>query len=215
MLQTALPLLAGILSITTPAPYVPVTMSGSPQSMQRQHMIAVESGYDFLRTPREVREALEAGDLVRLSGGEHYAVKHPSDAVTRPEVVHFLERFSVEYRARCRDRLVVTSLTRPLSRQPRNAHPLSVHPAGIAVDLRVPPVRCRKWFESALLEMEAQGILDVTRERRPAHYHLALFPGPYLAHVGMREPAVPEKLPSPPPTAAAPVTLQTTLNQQD
>lgn len=206
MLQSTASLLAGILAITAPAPYVPVTLSGSPQSMERQHAVAVESGYRFLRTPRELREALESGELVRLEEDDALAVKHPRDAGTRAEVAHFLRRLSAEYRAACGDRLVVTSLTRPLTRQPRNAHRLSVHPAGMAIDLRVPrDSRCRRWLEASLLDLEGQGVLDVTRERRPAHYHVALFPELYLAHVGLRDPAPPSVVP-PPPTAPAPRT---------
>src|SRR5690606_12122802 len=76
--------------------------------------------------------------------------------------------------------------TRPLTRQPRNAHRLSVHPAGMAMDLRVPRTsRCRRWLEKALLDLEERQLLDVTRERSPAHYHVALFPDRYLAYVGL------------------------------
>lgn len=194
MLQASLSLLAGMMAITGTAPDVPVTLAGSPQSMERQHAVAVLSGFEFVRSPRDLSAALESGELVRVRGGEAFALKHPGQ-VTRPEVVHFLERFAAEFRAGCGDRLVVTSLTRPLSRQPRNAHPLSVHPAGMAMDLRVPrSARCRRWLEKSLLELERQGVLDVTRERRPAHYHVALFPEPYLAHLGYREVSLPARL---------------------
>ncbi len=207
MLQTTASLLAGFLAITAPAPAVPVTLSGSPQSMERQNAVAIENGYDFLRTPRDVREALEAGTLVRLTENENLTLKYSDEGVTRPEVVHFLHRFAAEYHAACGVPLVVTSLTRPVSRQPRNAHRLSVHPAGMAMDLRVPQgASCRRWFEGALLDLEERGVLDVTRERRPAHYHVALFAGPYLAYLGLREPSRPDLIPLPPPAAPAPLT---------
>lgn len=206
MLQSTASLLAGILAFTAPAPDVPVTLSGSPQSMERQHAVAVESGYRFLRTPRDLLAALESGELVRAEGDGNFVLKHPRDAVTRAEVVHFLRRFSARYREACGDPLVVTSLTRPLTRQPRNAHRLSVHPAGMAIDLRVPRnARCRRWFEAELLDLESRGVLDVTRERRPAHYHVALFPESYLAHVGLREPAPPTVVPLPTPSPSAPL----------
>ncbi len=70
----------------------------------------------------------------------------------------------------------MTSLTRPEAKQPKNAHKLSVHPAGMAVDLRVPADgQARAFIERSLLEMERAGVLDVTRERSPAHYHIAVF----------------------------------------
>ncbi len=42
---------------------------------------------------------------------------------------------------------------------------------------------CRSWLENTLLALERQGLLDVTRERWPPHYHAALFPVSYMAHV--------------------------------
>jgi Family of unknown function (DUF5715) len=168
---------------------VPVSLAGSAESMERQHRVAVESGYAFLRRPADLRQAVQAGDLVPVAQSEALALKYPRESVTRAEVRHFLGGFAREMRAACGQRLVVTSLTRPVTRQPRNAHPLSVHPAGMAMDLRVPSTRrCRTWLESSLLDLERRGVLDVTREYAPAHYHVALFPDRYLAHVGLDGP---------------------------
>lgn len=165
---------------------VPVSLVGSAESMERQHQVAVEGRYEFLRRPADIGRAIDGGVLVRMESSEALALKYPREAVARPEVKHFLERFARDMREGCGERLVVTSLTRPLTRQPRNAHRLSVHPAGMAMDLRVPRrSACRKWLERALLELEEGGVLDVTRERSPAHYHVALFPEPYLAYVGL------------------------------
>jgi LysM repeat protein len=38
-------------------------------------------------------------------------------------------------------------------------------------------------MESTLLYLEAAGVLEATRERRPSHYHVAVFPEPYAAYV--------------------------------
>jgi hypothetical protein len=96
----------------------------------------------------------------------------------------FLERLGNQYRDSCGEPLVVTSLVRPTSEQPRNSHPLSVHPAGMAADLRISARQnCRAWLESTLLALEARELLDVTRERNPPHYHIALFPDRYLAYI--------------------------------
>ena len=188
---------------------VPVSLSGSAASMERQHRVAEEKGYEFLRRPADVRRAVEAGELVPMAQTEALALKYPRDSFTRPELKHFLARFAAERNEGCGQRLVVTSLTRPLTRQPRNAHRLSVHPAGMAMDLRVPSTaRCRRWLEASLLDLERDGILDVTRESSPAHYHVALFPDPYLAHVGLDGPrrvqvAVEETTPALQPTLPA------------
>ena len=53
----------------------------------------------------------------------------------------------------------------------------------MAIDLRRPGGRCRAWLERVLLSLEAQGVLEATAERRPPHYHVAVFPKPYAAYV--------------------------------
>jgi hypothetical protein len=189
MIQASLSLLLWWF-LATPAPRdVPVSLAGSAESMERQHRVAKESGYEFLRRPADVSRAVNGGDLVPVAASEALALKYPRESVARPEVRHFLESFAGEMNVSCGEQLVVTSLTRPVTRQPRNAHRLSVHPAGMAIDLRVPrSSRCRKWLESSLLELERGEVLDVTREWSPAHYHVALFPNRYLAHIGLDGP---------------------------
>ena len=54
----------------------------------------------------------------------------------------------------------------------------------VAIDLRRSWSRtCRGWLEANLLHLESQGVLEATRERTPPHYHVVLFPGPYLDHL--------------------------------
>lgn len=164
---------------------VPVTLKGSPASIERQHALAVAAGYPFVVDGKEIGELVEAEALVELTGNRDYALHEGvSSVVARPEMRLFIERLAAQYRKATGERLVVTSLTRPKSKQPRNSHPLSVHPAGIAVDLRISQhPGAREWLESALLALEERGVLDVTRERMPPHYHVALFPEAYAAHV--------------------------------
>jgi hypothetical protein len=164
---------------------VPVSLRGSAAAMVRQHTVALTAGYPFVRTPAEMA-ALEAdGELVRLYGNDDYGFREGvRSMVGRPELALFVERLARDYRAACGEKLIVTSMTRPLSRQPRNAHRLSVHPAGIAVDLRVSrSARCRGWLEDTFLAMEEDGLLDGIRERSPPHYHVAVFPEAYMAYV--------------------------------
>jgi hypothetical protein len=191
---------------------VPVSLRGSPQSMERQHRVAREHALTFARTPAQVRELEARGELVRLVPNEDFglleSLSHP---VSHPVTREFIERTAAGYRPACGERLVVTSLTRPSSRQPANAHPLSVHPTGIAVDLRISQrPRCRDWLERTLLGLEARGVLDVTREQRPPHYHVALFPGPYLAYLQSIEGA-PLREPTPLEALTAPAMLMTIL----
>lgn len=161
---------------------VEVTLSGSRGSMLRQNGIARAEAYSFLRTPAQVRAYVERGHLVPLPGSETYRViaGYP---FARPVVRAFIERLSANYMEACGEPLVVTSLTRPSTRQPRNASPLSVHPAGMAVDLRVSQrVSCRSWLMGELLQLEEAGVLDATLERNPPHFHVAVFPSPYSSY---------------------------------
>ncbi|HEY8470326.1 MAG TPA: DUF5715 family protein, partial [Longimicrobiales bacterium] len=134
-----------------------------------------------------------AGELVEVRGNADYDLSRVSYPYARPEVRTFLERLGRQYREATGAPLVVTSLARPTTRQPVNAHALSVHPAGMAVDLRVPrDPASRRWLEDALVGLERRGLVDVTRERRPPHYHVAIFPEAYRAYAEerMREEAV-------------------------
>lgn len=162
---------------------VPVTLRGSLPAMERQHGRALDLGFPFVRTPADMARLEAEGELVRLEGNDDYGFRDGVvSLVARPEMRAFVERLSAAYRTACDEKLIVTSLTRPTTRQPSNAHRLSVHPAGIAVDLRVSRrAECRDWLEDALLTMEEAALLDVTKERSPPHYHVALFPDAYMS----------------------------------
>lgn len=164
---------------------VDVTLRGSPNSMIRQNEVAKGLGYTFVETAADVEDFVERGDLIPIPGNEHYVVDDGvSYPVARPEIRLFIERLAKQYREGTGEKLVVTSLTRPSTEQPRNSHDLSVHPAGIAIDFRVSSsAASRAWLENVLLRLERQGLLDVTRERYPPHYHVALFPEAYRAYV--------------------------------
>jgi hypothetical protein len=179
-----------------------VTMRGSPASMERQYANAVEADFTFAETPAAVDELVTKGRLVRLTGGADYMLAKVSYPYTRPEVKTFVENLSAEYRKGCGEQLVVTSLTRPRTEQPGNAHKLSVHPAGMAVDFRISRnSKCQKWFEKALLAFEEKNLLDATRERNPPHYHVAVFTRAYASYAARQKPA---ERPSPSPTVLRP-----------
>jgi hypothetical protein len=160
------------------------TLRGSPASVERQYRVAQEHDFTFLRTSQQVRQFVDRGYLVHLPGNQNYALARVSHPYARPEVKLFVERLSAQYRAACGERLVVTSLTRPLNGQPPNASARSVHPTGMAIDLRVPQQpRCRSWLESTLLSLERRGVISATREHRPPHYHVSVFPRQYARYV--------------------------------
>lgn len=160
------------------------SLRGSRASVDRQNREARQHDFTVLRRPAQLERFVDAGLLVPLENDEHYRLHEVSFNVARPEVKLFVERLSAQYLAACDERLVVTSLTRPTSRQPANASRRSVHPTGMAVDLRTPATTaCRRWLESTLLTLERKHVLDATLERSPLHFHVAVFPDEYLAYV--------------------------------
>lgn len=146
--------------------------------MDLQNQQATLHGFTFARTSDDVQSLIDSGALVPVSGNQYFEVK---EGVTFPyarrEVRDFVANLGRHYYEACGERLVVTSLTRARNRQPRNASKRSVHPTGMAMDLRRSWDRgCRSWIEMALLTLEVNDVLDAMLESRPPHYHVALFP---------------------------------------
>jgi hypothetical protein len=191
--NAALSLLA--IATTCTAPLLEAqSLLGSHESLLRQNEEAREHDFTYLRTTEDVRSYIQQGLLVRLPGNADYelATEEVSFPYARPEVKTFIERLSEQYRAACGERLVVTSLTRPITRQPPNASVISVHPTGMAADLRRSDSSgCRQWLETVLLDLEGKGVIEATREQYPPHYHVAVFPNPYLQYLASGE-ALPE-----------------------
>jgi LysM repeat protein len=186
------------------------TLRGSSVAMQRQNDVAQQLDYSFLQTSAAVRRFVEAGLLQRVSENANLDLVGVSHPYARPAVKLFIERLAGQYKAACGQKLVVTSLTRPVLEQPRNASDLSVHPAGMAVDLRVSTrTSCRRWLEQTLLSLERQGVLEATREKRPPHYHVALFPTRYTNYVAQLDGPAAVRTVAASSTRATPVSAKT------
>lgn len=163
------------------------SLAGSKASMVRQSAVARQHDYSYLRTSSQVHDFARRGLLVRLSGNSNYRVADVSFPYARPQVKTFVERLGQQYRNACGERLVITSLTRPTTRQPRNASPLSVHPTGMALDLRRSGrPACRAFLEKTLLSLEGRDVLEATKENHPPHYHVSLFPEPYMRYLASK-----------------------------
>lgn len=173
-----------VAAVLLPSALGAQSLRGSRASMSRQFRVARQHDFTFLRTSSQVQRFVRAGYLVPVRSGRDFVLAGVSFPYARPEVRTFVRRLASQYRRACGERLVVTSLTRPRSRQPRNASRLSVHPTGMAVDIRRSNNRvCRAWIERVLLQLERTGVLEATRERRPPHYHVAVYPRPYARYV--------------------------------
>jgi hypothetical protein len=159
------------------------SLKGSEASVAKQYTRAVEHDFTFLKDARQIKKFVKLGLLVKLTGNKNYRlhrVKHP---YVRPGVKLFIERLSNQYRAACGERLVVTSAVRPTNGQPWNASKKSVHPTGMAVDFRTPAGTCQTWLIDTLLTLEARGVLEATREKRPPHLHVAVSTDKYCDYV--------------------------------
>jgi Ni/Co efflux regulator RcnB len=158
----------------------PNELRGSQASVQKMWDFAQTHGLTFYQTPKDVEKAIADGRLVALTGDSTYEVTRAVRyAYATPEARQFVLAFAPQYLAACGTPLTVTSAARPTNRQPRNSNPFSVHPTGIAVDLRRPPAgRCQTWLRQALAELELQGYVEATEERRPVHIHVAVLTEP-------------------------------------
>lgn len=204
-IRTPTALLAALLLLATaPVTLAAQSLRGSPASVDRIHRQALAHGLHFYETGAGIHRAVERGRFVRLAGNADYRVHNVSYPFVLPETHTFVTRLAAQYRAACGEQLVVTSALRPKSMRLSNSVDKSVHPTGMAVDLRRPTnPRCLGWLRTTLLAIEAGGAIEAVEERRPPHFHVAVFPRPYsghLARVGGRvnAPAVAQAAPSRP-----------------
>ena len=203
-------LLAGGATATLSRPALAGTLHGSRASMLHQHEVAVKLDYSFVRTPAQLEALVADSALQPVTPNSDLQLSGVSYPFTRPAVRDFVEWLAAAYHDAVGSPLIVTSLTRPTSLQPRNASPLSVHPAGMAVDLRIPTdTRALEWLEQKLLSLEQAGVVDVTREHSPPHLHVAVFPEQYAAFAAQHAPAIsasaPESAPPSPAIVPGPV----------
>lgn len=174
----AIALIAASL-IAFPEPGAAQSLRGSHASVSLVYRRAVRGGLDFYETKSDVKRAVVRGSLVRLNGNAHYRIANVGMPYVRPETKAFVLDLAARYHRACGAPLVITSATRPISRRLANSSELSVHPTGMAVDLRKPAGRCRTWLRRTLLAAERRGAIEATEERHPPHFHVAVLPARY------------------------------------
>src|SRR3954471_9866200 len=140
----------------------PAVLHGSKESVEKMYSFAVAHRMPFYLTPTNVDKAIADGRLVALTGDSTYELtRGVGFSYATREAKQFVLAFAPQYLAACGTPLMVTSAARPTSRQPRNSNPYSVHPTGIAIDLRRPPAgACQRWLRGALAELEDQGYVE-------------------------------------------------------
>ena len=158
----------------------PAVLHGSKESVEKMYSFAVSHRMPFYLTPTNVDKAIADGRLVALTGDSTYELtRGVGFSYSTREAKQFVLAFAPQYLAACGVPLTVTSAARPMSRQPHNANPHSVHPTGIAVDIRRPPPGpCLTWVRGALAELESRGVVEATEEHHPIHLHVAVLAQP-------------------------------------
>src|SRR5207302_7777956 len=106
------------------------------------------------------------GEYVPLRGGASFGLKGVAMPYVLPATRDFVVQLASKYRRACHAPMVVTSAIRPttLQRQLPNGVAKSVHPTGMAVDLRAPAGACRPWLRDELLAESRRGTVDATEE---------------------------------------------------
>lgn len=157
------------------APTGAQTLRGSRSSVKRAYDTAVARDLTFHESAATVQRAAREGTLVRLSGGGSYRLKSVALPYVLPATRVVLDELASAYRRACGDQIVVTSAVRLAGQRLRNGNAQSVHPSGLAFDLRSPHGECRKWIRKRLLALEREGRVDATEERFPAHFHVVVY----------------------------------------
>ncbi len=163
------------------------SLRGSPASVERIHRQAVNHGLTFFGSSSAIRDAHRRGELIRLEGNENYTLVNVSYPYVLPAAHTFVTRLAAQYRSACGEQMVVTSATRPTTMRLINSVAKSVHPTGMAIDLRRPRnSRCLSWMRSTLAALTATGVIEAVEERNPPHFHVAIFPTQYGRYVQAR-----------------------------
>ncbi|MDQ3556629.1 MAG: LysM peptidoglycan-binding domain-containing protein [Gemmatimonadota bacterium] len=162
-------------------------LRGSRTSVERIYGQAKSQGLTFHKSSASVRTATARGELVQLKPTANLTLHGVSYPYVLPATHTFVTRLSAQYRSACGERLVVTSATRPTYIRLANSVDKSVHPTGMAIDLRRPArASCQRWLRSTLIALNGTGTVETVEERNPPHFHVAVFPRQYLAYVGGR-----------------------------
>ncbi|MHB1264673.1 MAG: DUF5715 family protein [Gemmatimonadaceae bacterium] len=154
-------------------------LRGSRPKVQGTYFNAVARGVPFYDGMDEARAAIAGGKFVPLYGNQFYATHRMTLAYAAPHARTFVETLAPQFVEHCDEMMVVTSALRPKERSPRNGSPWTVHPTGIAVDIRKPRNRaCWSWLRQRLLDYQAEGVVDATEEFHPPHFHIAVKKAP-------------------------------------
>ena len=156
------------------------SLRGSHAAVDRAYDAAVSAGAPFVHSESELERRAADGEYVALARSTPtYQLKGVSSAFVRPATRDWVVGFAADYAKQCGEPLTVTSALRPTTIHLRNSVQKSVHPTGMAVDLRASRNGgCRQWMRETLLDRERDGTIDATEEHRPPHFHVVVLRKP-------------------------------------
>jgi hypothetical protein len=139
-------------------------VGGQVSSSEQQFRYAAERQIPFMATEAEYQSRVSTGYFVRLESP--FMDVHARRPYALASTVAFMTEMSEAYYSFGCGRLTVKDALRLSAERPSNGSVYSVHPSGMAVDLRVRDIgeACENWMNSYLLEKEAEGRVDATRE---------------------------------------------------
>lgn len=151
-------------------------IGGEITTSERQFLYAESNRLPFVSSESEYRQLSRNGFFVRLG---HSDITVPARRpYVLPSTAEFVYATATAYRAAGCGRLAVTGAGRLTTERPVNGSLHSVHPTGMAVDIRVRGVSsvCEEWLNAHFTTAEANGVIDATREHLPPHFHVVVVP---------------------------------------
>ncbi len=180
--------------------------------LDREVVAAAQFNLTRITDQNQLRDFIGAGILVKVPArgagfvlddriGGHASANGNLYRSARPYTERFLTRLGAQFVARFHGRhFVVTSLARTCAYQERlrrsnhNAAPCekTSHTTGATLDLRWSDLtgRERRWIEGVLTSLEAQGLIQATKEHFQMVYHVMVYP-PYRSYHPM-PPSLPQ-----------------------
>ena len=149
-------------------------VGGCQTTSEQQHHYAQKMQLPLMTTEAQYKERIASGYYVPFEGPYlHILAKRP---YALPSTVAFINEMAKEYQTTGCGKLIVRGALRLTTERPPNGSIHSVHPAGMAVDIRtnhIPPV-CAEWLRTYLKQKEALGEVDGTHELKPEHLHVVV-----------------------------------------
>jgi hypothetical protein len=152
------------------------SLRGSAAKVNHMYSLAVAGDFTFVKTTKGLNAEVRDGGFVKIASNRFVDLDGVTYPYALPKTRDVVYAMAAKYYAGCGERMVVTSAARPENKQPANASRWSVHPTGMAVDLRRPTGKCLTFMRRELLDLQSQGVIEATEEQHPAHFHIGVIP---------------------------------------